>query len=203
MDPKQHWESIYRTRAPTEVSWFQPDPALSLRLITEAAPSRDAVILDVGGGASTLVDGLLGLGYRHLGVLDLSAAALAHVRARLGPRAAQVTWYEADILSVQLPAAGIDVWHDRAVFHFLTDPADRERYVAQVQRSVRPGGYVLVATFGEEGPTRCSGLEVTRYSPASLHGAFGPQFRLLQSVREDHVTPAGTHQAFVYCLCRR
>ncbi|MGH7703917.1 MAG: class I SAM-dependent methyltransferase [Gemmatimonadales bacterium] len=165
-----------------------------MRLIAEAAPDHDAFVLDVGGGPSTVVDGLLRLGYRHVGVLDLSRAALAHSQARLGSTTAQVTWYEADILTVDLPAGGVDVWHDRAVFHFLTDPADRDRYITQVRRSVRPGGHVLVATFGEDGPTRCSGLEVARYSPESLHSAFGPEFRLLKSIREDHLTPTGAHQ---------
>jgi ubiquinone/menaquinone biosynthesis C-methylase UbiE len=203
MDSRQHWETIYQTRNPAAVSWFQPDPVLSLRLITEAAPDRGASILDVGGGASTLVDGLLRLGYRRVGVLDISQAALVHARRRLGPDAARVTWYAADVLALPIADASLDVWHDRAVFHFLTDAGDRERYIAQVRRVVRPGGHVLVATFAEAGPERCSGLEVVRYSAEGLHGAFGADFRLLESVEEDHVTPAGVHQAFVYCLCRR
>lgn len=202
MDSKQHWETIYQTKDPTAVSWFQPDPALSLRLITEAAPNRAVTILDVGGGASTLVDGLVRLGYQHVGVLDLSSAALAHARRRLGPDAGRVVWYAADVLTLPLADGSLDVWHDRAVFHFLTDSRDRERYIRQVRRAVRPAGYVLVATFAEAGPSHCSGLEVARYSAEGLHGAFGPDFQLLTSVQEDHVTPAGVHQAFVYCLCR-
>jgi ubiquinone/menaquinone biosynthesis C-methylase UbiE len=202
MDPKRHWETLYQTKEPTGVSWYQADPALSLQLIAEAAPNRDARILDVGAGASTLVDGLLGLGYSRLAVLDLSAAALAHARRRLGTEAARVTWYVADVLQLPVRDAAIDLWHDRAVFHFLTDPADRARYISQVRRVVRPGGHVLVATFAEAGPLRCSGLEVVRYSPEGLHGAFGHDFQLVKSVEEDHRTPFGTHQAFVYCLCR-
>jgi SAM-dependent methyltransferase len=202
MDPKRHWETIYQRKDPTAVSWFQPDPALSLQLVTEAAPNRAAVILDVGGGASTLVDGLLRLGYRQVGVLDLSRAALAHARRRLGPDARRVAWYQADVLSLPLADGSLDVWHDRAVFHFLTHPGDRGRYIEQVRRAVRAGGHVLVATFAEAGPPRCSGLEVVRYSAEGLHGAFGPDFRLVKSAQEDHVTPAGVHQAFVYCLCR-
>ena len=202
MDPKQHWESIYQTRDPTTVSWFQPDPILSLQLITEAAPNRADAILDVGGGASRLVDSLLRLGYQHVGVLDLSSAALAHARRRLGPDARRVVWCEADVLALPLADGSLDVWHDRAVFHFLTDPTERNCYIQQVRRTLRPGGHVLLATFAEAGPPRCSGLDVVRYSAEGLHGAFGPEFRLLKSVQEDHVTPAGIHQAFVYCLCR-
>jgi len=202
MDPKQHWETIYQTKEPTAVSWFQPEPALSLQLISEAAPNRAAVILDIGGGASTFVDGLLRLGYRHVGVLDFSSAALAHARRRLGPDARRVVWYHADVLALPIASDSLDVWHDRAVFHFLTDPADRDRYIQEVQRTLRGGGHALIATFAETGPPRCSGLDVVRYSAEGLHGAFGPGFRLLKSVQEDHVTPAGIHQAFVYCLCR-
>ncbi len=202
MDAKRHWEEIYVTKAATDVSWFQPEARLSLELIQEAVPDGTSAILDVGGGASTLVDGLLGAGYTSLTVLDLSSAALGQARGRLGARAARVTWLDADILSVQLPAAAFDVWHDRAVFHFLTAQSERRRYIDQVRRAVRPGGHVLVATFADDGPTRCSGLEVARYSPQALHGQFGAAFHLLRSCSEDHVTPGGTHQAFTYCLCR-
>lgn len=202
MDTKRYWEQIYETNAASAVSWFQPDARLSVELIREAVPNRAAAILDVGGGASTLVDGLLRDGYGSLTVLDLSLAALAQAGRRLDSVGAGVAWLEADILTVQLPAAAFDVWHDRAVFHFLTSPVDRCRYIDQVRHAVRPGGHVLIATFAADGPTRCSGLEVARYSPEELHGQFGTAFRLLRSVREDHVTPRGLHQAFTYCLCR-
>ena len=202
MDAKSHWERVYRETGPEQVSWFQREATLSHALIEQVAPDRDAAILDVGAGASTLVDGLLRAGYRRLTVLDLSAAALGQAQRRLGAEAATVVWREADILSVQLPAATIDVWHDRAVFHFLTAPADRARYVAQVQHAVRPGGHVLVSTFAEDGPTRCSELDVVRYSSAELHGQFGPDFRLVKCQREEHITPWGALQAFTYCLCR-
>lgn len=202
MNPKEHWDAVYRTRATTEVSWFQPEARLSLQLIQRAAPLRSAPIIDVGGGASLLVDGLLAAGYHQLTVLDLSVAALDHARHRLGPAAARVEWREADVLTAQLPAASYAVWHDRAVFHFLTSAADRARYVAQVRHAVRPGAHVLVATFAPDGPTRCSGLEVSRYSAESLHGEFGHDFELLTSVSEEHLTPSGAQQAFVYCLCR-
>lgn len=202
MDSKPYWEAIYGTKRAGEVSWFQPAARLSLELIQRVVPNRAAAILDVGGGASTLVDGLLGAGYYRVSVLDLSSAGLAQARQRLGPAAAQVMWQEADILEARLPRAAVDVWHDRAVFHFLTAAADRRRYVEQVRHAVRPGAHVLVATFAHDGPTRCSGLEVARYTPEALHGEFGEHFRLLSSTREDHVTPWGSHQPFVYCLCR-
>jgi SAM-dependent methyltransferase len=203
VDPKEHWERIYKTKSPGEVSWFQPEATLSLAMIRSVAPDLDAAIIDVGGGASTLVDGLLSAGYSRITVLDLSGEALERSRARLGAVAESVSWRAADILSEALPEAAFDVWHDRAVFHFLTEPSARQRYVEQVARAVKPGGFVLVATFAEDGPTRCSGLDVVRYSSESLHAEFGESFALLKSEREEHHTPAGATQRFVYCLCRR
>ncbi len=201
-DPEKHWETIYRTQAPTEVSWYQPEPRVSLDLIRRVASDLDAPIIDVGGGASLLVDGLLDAGYRDVTVLDLAPTALALARQRLGERADRVTWMAANVITTSLPAARYAVWHDRAVFHFLLDPADRSRYVAQTRRSVRSGGHAIVASFSPEGPPRCSGLEVVRYSPDAMHAEFGNGFRLLDTVREDHQTPSGATQAFVYCLCR-
>lgn len=202
MDLKQHWETIYQTKSATDVSWFQPEARLSLELICRVAPNRAAAILDVGGGASTLVDSLLQRGYGAITVMDVSSAGLNQARARLGTAAAQVSWLEADIREAHLPRAAIDVWHDRAVFHFLTDATDRRRYVEQVRLAVRPGGHVLVATFAQDGPTRCSGLEVARYTPDALHGEFGAPFNLLGGTGEVHTTPSGVQQAFVYCLFR-
>jgi ubiquinone/menaquinone biosynthesis C-methylase UbiE len=202
MQPKSHWERLYRTKRPTEVSWYQPEARISAQLIKRVAPDTSARIIDVGGGASTLVDGLLDAGYDHVTVLDFSAVALEAARSRLGLRAKLVTWLEADALEARLPAAGYDVWHDRAVFHFLTEESDRRRYVERTIRAVRPGGHVIVATFSDKGPTHCSGLDVVRYAPEQLHAEFGSGFTLLESTSEDHVTPAGTIQAFVYCLCR-
>lgn len=199
---KQHWESIYNTKKATEVSWFQKEARLSLELIQHAVPDRSAAIADVGGGASTLVDGLLTAGYLDITVLDLASAALDQARARLGPLADQVHWLEGSVLEVPLPENRFDLWHDRAVFHFLTDELDRQRYVERVKSSVRSGGHVLVATFADDGPTRCSGLDVARYSPDQLHAQFGDSFKLLSSTREEHVTPSGATQRFVYCLCR-
>jgi len=202
MDPRAHWQKVYETRKPTEVSWYQPAAGVSSSLIRRVAPDRSAAIIDVGGGASTLVDGLLAAGYSSVSVLDVSSAALAQASERLGGDAARVTWLEANVLDAALPASAYDVWHDRAVFHFLTEAVDRERYVKQVRRSVRPGGYVMVATFASDGPTKCSGLEVARYAPEELHGEFGSDFQLVDSAREEHHTPTGAVQPFIYCLCR-
>ena len=184
------------------VSWYQADAALSLRLIRLAVPDTGAAIIDVGGGASTLVDDLVSAGYRRLTVLDLSGVALRAARARLGAAAESVRWIESDVLEGTLPEAGFELWHDRALFHFLTDPRDRSRYVAQVRRAVRPGGHVLIATFALDGPAKCSGLEVARFSPDGLRAELGSGFHLLKSLREEHRTPDGRIQAFTYCLCR-
>jgi SAM-dependent methyltransferase len=202
VDRRQHWESVYQTRATDAVSWFQPHAVSSLRLIARCA-GPDAQIIDVGGGASVLVDDLLDAGYRHVTVLDLAESALAASRARLGERAKTVEWIAGDITRAALPAARFDVWHDRAVFHFLTDPADRARYVEQVLRAVKPGGHVIVAAFGPGGPLQCSGLDVVRYDPDALHAQFGTPFRLLGHETEMHHTPAGKDQEFVYCYCLR
>jgi ubiquinone/menaquinone biosynthesis C-methylase UbiE len=202
MDRHEHWERVYRRNAPSAVSWYQAQATVSLELISRVCPERGAPIVDVGGGASTLADSLLDAGYRNLTVLDLSAAALSAARQRLGPRARDVIWIEADVLAVPLAPSSFAVWHDRAVFHFLTDPGDRATYVDAVRRAVRPNGHVIVASFASDGPARCSGLEVVRYSPETMHAQFGPDFRLLDSVREEHRTPSGSTQPFVYCLCR-
>jgi SAM-dependent methyltransferase len=202
MDPKEHWERIYRVKAPTEVSWYQPEARISLDLIRRVAPDPATPVIDVGGGAATLVDGLLDAGYEAVTVLDLAPAALALAQQRLGARASRVRWLSADVRDALLPHAAYGVWHDRAVFHFLTSADDRARYVAQAGRAVRPGGHVIVASFSPEGPPKCSGLDVVRYSPQSMHTEFGEEFRLLDSVREDHHTPGGIVQAFVYCLFR-
>ena len=203
MDPKRHWETVYRTKDVHEVSWFQSEARRSLDLITRVSPDRSAPIIDVGAGASVLVDDLLAAGYLDVSVLDVSEAALEISRGRLGTDAAKVKWMRADVRRAQLDEGAYAVWHDRAVFHFLTDAADRVAYVEQVRRAVRPGGYVLVATFAEDGPEYCSGLPVVRYSAEGLHSEFGTDFQLVRSEHEDHRTPAGGEQSFLYCLCRR
>lgn len=203
MQPKQHWEEVYTTKSTDSVSWFQPHAGLSLDLIKATGVAKDAGIIDVGGGASTLVDDLLADGYSDLTVLDLSAHAMEAARERLGKDESKVRWIEADITEVDLPAKRYDIWHDRAVFHFLTTPEQRETYVQTVFRSVKPGGHVIVATFAEDGPEQCSGLPVMRYRPEELHEQFGEAFTLLEHTKEAHHTPAGKVQQFVYCYCRR
>jgi 2-polyprenyl-3-methyl-5-hydroxy-6-metoxy-1,4-benzoquinol methylase len=203
MDPKTHWETIYRTKDVHEVSWFQAEARRSRDLITRICPDRAAPIIDVGAGASVLVDNLLAAGYVDVTVLDVSEAALEVSRDRLGADSAKVKWMRADVRRPQLDEGAYAVWHDRAVFHFLTDAADRAVYVEQVRHAVKPGGYVLVATFAEDGPEYCSGLPVVRYSAEGLHSEFGTGFQLVRSEHEDHHTPAGAEQSFLYCLCRR
>jgi len=203
MQSKDHWETVYSTKASDAVSWFQPHADFSVGLIKATGVGLDASIIDVGGGASTLVDDLLANGYTDLTVLDLSASALAAARNRLGSKASAVRWIEADITKADLSANKFDVWHDRAVFHFLTTPEDRAAYVRTVFRSVKPGGHVIAATFAEDGPNQCSGLPVRRYRPDELHAEFGEAFSLLHHEKEAHHTPSGTVQQFVYCYCRR
>jgi ubiquinone/menaquinone biosynthesis C-methylase UbiE len=203
MEAKGHWERVYETKAVNAVSWFQPHAEQSLCLIHQTGLPLSASIIDVGGGASTLVDDLLSEGYRKLTVLDLSAAALGAAKARLGDAASAVNWLEADVTKVKLPPNAYDVWHDRAVFHFLTSPREREAYVNAVLRAVKPAGFVIVATFAEDGPLQCSGLPVVRYSPDSLHAEFGAPFSLLKHEREEHHTPSGAVQRFIYCYCRK
>lgn len=203
MQQKDHWERLYTTKAPESVSWFQEHADRSLALIRATGVGTDASIVDVGGGASTLVDDLLERGFRNLTVLDLSGAALATARRRLGERASSVHWTEADVTKVKLPAHAYDIWHDRAVFHFLTAPDDRAAYVRAVVRAVKPGGHVIVAAFAEDGPTHCSGLPVMRYRAAELHAEFDEAFSLVHHEKEAHRTPSGAVQQFIYCYCRK
>jgi SAM-dependent methyltransferase len=201
MDPKAHWDHVYRTKRPAEVSWYRPHLEVSIGLIERAARHHDAQIIDVGGGEATLVDDLLARGYHNLSVLDLSPTALAVARERLGAAAQKVTWLCGDVTTFYFVKHRYDVWHDRAVFHFLTDREARAAYVRQVARAVKPDGHVIVATFGPEGPTQCSGLEVVRYDADALHGEFGAAFRLVEHRTESHQTPGGAIQQFIYCYC--
>lgn len=202
MDTKTHWEKIYGTKAPETVSWHRPHLETSLALIERAAPRKSASIIDVGGGEPTLVDDLLARGYQNLTVLDISQTAVDVTKKRLGLAAEQVHWLVADVTDAQLELGAYDVWHDRAVFHFLTVIEQRVAYVRNVAHAVRPGGHVIVSTFGPEGPNKCSGLDVVRYDAESLHNQFGARFRLVESSRELHHTPFGTTQQFLYCYCR-
>ena len=203
MDTKEHWDEVYASNAMDEVSWFQPRSETSLRLIKETNVPFDAPIIDVGGGASNLVDDLLHDGFTNLSVLDISAKALEISRERVEDRGGHVDWIAADITAVDLFENSFAVWHDRAVFHFLTDPDDRRKYVDRVAKSVVPGGHVIVATFGPDGPLRCSGMDVVRYSPDMLLTEFGATFELVGQHMEMHQTPFQTQQQFVYCYFRR
>ena len=202
MAGQEHWEAIYGTKGPQDVSWYRPHLDRSLKFIDQAGLTFDSAIIDVGGGASTLVDDLLARGYRAVTVLDLSEAAIAQAQARLGPSAARVTWIVGDITRVELPEQRYEFWHDRAVFHFLTDQEARDRYVSRVRHALKPGGHIVVATFGPDGPERCSGLLISRYSPEGIHDQFGNQFAKIGSDEEVHHTPWGSEQEFVYCYCR-
>jgi 2-polyprenyl-3-methyl-5-hydroxy-6-metoxy-1,4-benzoquinol methylase len=202
MDAKTHWEKVYTTKAPEAVSWYRTHLETSLALIERAADARSASIIDVGGGESTLVDDLLLHGYKNITVLDISRAAIDLTKRRLGSGAEQVRWLVADITKIELEAGAYDLWHDRAVFHFLTAREQRIAYVRQVAHSVKPGGHIIVSTFGPKGPTKCSGLEVMRYDAESLHREFGARFRLIESSQELHPTPFGTTQQFLYYYCQ-
>lgn len=197
-----HWENVYRTRGEREVSWFQEMPAVSLALITAAAPTRDNAVVDVGGGASRLVDALLEEGYGDVTVLDVSEAALAAAKMRLASAASRVTWIVSDVTAWK-PARRFNLWHDRAAFHFLTDAADRRAYVACLTAALRAGGHAIIATFALDGPERCSGLPVVRYDAASLGQALGDSFELVETRRHDHQTPMGSVQHFQFSVFRR
>jgi SAM-dependent methyltransferase len=204
MQLKQHWETIYSQRSADSLSWYQEHAGTSLRLIAETQLEGSAPIIDVGGGASTLVDGLLAAGYTNLTVLDLSAAALDVSKRRLGPEAARaVTWIEADILDAVFPGEAYELWHDRAIFHFLTSRDERQRYVRTMLHAVRHGGWIIMATFAEEGPDRCSGLPAMRYTPEALQEELGSSLVLCQQSKELHSTPSGAVQIFQYCMFQK
>ncbi len=200
-----HWDKVWSTRAADAVSWHQDEPSLSLRLITGLVDPRadpSPSVVDVGGGASRLVDGLLAAGYRDVTVVDLAEAALDQARARLGADAERVTWVVGDATTLDLDRR-FDLWHDRAVLHFLVEPGDRARYVEALRRAIDVGGHVVLATFGPDGPTSCSGLPVRRYDEAAMRETLGSDFELLETVEESHRTPTGQTQAFLYATFRR
>jgi ubiquinone/menaquinone biosynthesis C-methylase UbiE len=197
MNRQQHWNQIYQTKGPQEVSWYQRHPDVSLALVAASGASKDGGVIDVGGGTSTLVDCLLDAGYTRVAVLDVSSAALAHARARLGRREPEVEWFDADVTTFA-PPRRFGLWHDRAVFHFLTEADDRRAYVAALRRTVSPGGSVVMATFAIDGPRTCSGLDVVRYDEQSIVAELGSEFRLQEARRETHTTPWQSEQRFVY-----
>jgi len=203
MNAKQHWDTVYQSKPPDTVSWYSPHLRTSLALIERAVPDQGAAILDVGGGASTLVDDLVERGYRDVSVLDISAAALDIARRRLGGAAAKVGWLAADLLTTEFAPRRYDLWHDRAVFHFLTEGARRQAYVGQLTYALKHGGCAIIATFGPEGPQKCSGLDTARYDAEGLTQVLGPQMILIDSMLEMHPTPFGTNQQFLYTLFRR
>jgi len=202
MRPESHWKDIYTKKDPKRVSWFQEHAETSLRIIQQQVIGKEAHIIDVGAGASTLVDDLLGAGYEKIDVLDISDEALSIAKQRLAAKAEHVNWISANILDADLPHHQYNLWHDRAVFHFLTDENDRKVYVDQVFKALKPGGKVIISTFGPDGPLMCSGLPIVRYDHKSLHSEFGAAFELIEHGHEDHLTPDGSVQKFVYCYCR-
>lgn len=203
MNKKAHWENIYSTKQATQVSWYREHLENSLQIILQTGVEKNAAIIDVGGGSSTLADDLLENGFADVSVLDISGKAIEKSKERLGKNARKIEWIEADITNVSLPENHYDLWHDRAVFHFLTSAEDRRKYVELVMRSLKVGGHIIVASFGLEGPVKCSGLDVVRYSPETMHDEFGSEFELVKSLKETHRTPFGTTQEFTYCYCRK
>lgn len=202
MEAKTHWETVYGKKAPDAVSWYAPHLDRSLAYLRKTGVATNGSVIDVGGGESTLVDDLVEAGYSNVTVLDISERALEVARARLGDRKARVTWLAADVLQHQFAKAAYDVWHDRAVFHFMTSEEQRRRYVQQVLQALKPGGFAIVGAFGPDGPTQCSGLPVARYGAEALHEEFGGPFQLVDHSVDTHTTPWGTPQQFVYCYCR-
>ena len=199
---RAHWESTYATKATDRVSWYEARPDRSLELIRATGVIHDAGILDIGGGAWSLAGQLLAMGYTDLAVADISPAALAHAKAALGSQATRIAWIEADVRSHDFGRV-YDLWHDRAVFHFMVSAADREGYLEVLRRTLRPGGHPLIATFGPQGPKQCSGLPVQRYSAQELQRVLGEDFELVSSSLATHSTPSGAPQQFLHAHFRR
>jgi len=197
MSNKDHWENIYKDKLSHDVSWYQKEPLLSLELINNSKLSPDDAILDVGGGASVLVDLLQEKGFINLSVLDISNNALLSAKKRLGNRADKINWYEADITQFNNPQP-FSLWHDRAVFHFLTHKQEREKYVDVLNKSLKPGGHLIIAAFAVGGPEKCSGLDIVQYDEDKMSAALGNNFKLLESRNEIHVTPTNIEQRFTY-----
>lgn len=196
-DRKEHWENVYQQNSPLKLSWYKEDQELSMRLVHDTHISRDAAIIDVGGGASTLVDMLVNEGYTNLTVLDVAARALAHARTRLADKASRIQWYEEDVTRFESPNQ-YSLWHDRAVFHFLINKTDRDRYVKVLRQSLRSGGHLIMMTFAIDGPSKCSGLDIVQYDEHTLVAVLGNGFQLMESGFENHFTPAGKQQKFAY-----
>jgi ubiquinone/menaquinone biosynthesis C-methylase UbiE len=202
VDSSAYWERIYERSSPMSSSWYQPEASRSLELLAGLGVGRTSNIIDVGGGDSTLVDGLVARAMGRVTVLDLSRTALQRARTRLGSTSEDVSWIECDVLRADLPSHSYDVWHDRALFHFLTERDDRLRYVAAATSALKPGGAVVISTFALEGPDHCSGLQVARYDPEMLAREFGDAFSLASAMRDVHRTPSGADQQFTYAVLR-
>lgn len=204
MSPQlSHWDDVYTTKAADTVSWFQDDPTPSLDLIARIGLAKSEAIIDVGGGASVLIDRLLAGGHTNLIVLDIAQAGLAVAQERLGERAGRVTWIAEDVTTWQPPRDAFSIWHDRAMFHFLVEDADRAAYMHALDRGVRPGGFVILAPFALSGPERCSGFPVRRSSAEMLQAELGPSYSLVDQRPQTHVTPAGNPQDFLWCLFKK
>jgi SAM-dependent methyltransferase len=201
-DRSSHWETVYATKGENQVSWFQESPAISLALIKATRATKDAAIIDIGGGASRLADALLHEGYRSIAVLDLSAHALEAAKTRIGPPGDKIDWIVADVTS-WTPARTYDIWHDRAAFHFLTTPGDRDAYRDRLRRAMNASGHVIIGTFALGGPEKCSGLPVQRYDGNSLSAELGPEFELIETRAEIHRTPWDSAQSFQFSRFRR
>jgi cyclopropane fatty-acyl-phospholipid synthase-like methyltransferase len=196
-DRKNHWEKVYRDKSPLDVSWYQQEPALSLRLIADTGIAQDAPIIDVGGGASLLVDRLCEQGFADIAVLDVSASALAHIKDRLSAEASEVQWYESDVTTFK-PPKRFALWHDRAVFHFLTSREDRKRYVSVLEQALEPDGHLVIMTFAIDGPAKCSGLDIVQYDVEKMESVLGTGFELVEAGHETHITPTGNQQKFAW-----
>jgi len=199
---KKHWENVYTQKQPTEVSWYQTNPGKSLELIALTGVDRSGQIIDIGGGASVLVDQLLDQVHEHLTVLDISAKAIEYAKERLGDRAEKVNWIVSDITEFK-PSVVYDLWHDRAVFHFLTDTGDRRKYVDVMSKALHAGSHVIISAFSLEGPAKCSGLDVERYDADKMAREFGDSFELVKALDEAHITPWKAEQKFIYCYFRK
>ncbi len=195
---KNHWENVYGQKKPVEVSWYQVEPIVSLEFIASTGIDYAAKIIDVGGGASVLVDKLLDQGFQNLTVLDISSKAMHYAQERLGRRAENVSWVEADVTEFE-SSVQYDVWHDRAVFHFLTDAEERTKYMRRLEAALKPGGHIVIAAFAIDGPLKCSNLDIERYSPEKIKTEFRDSFELVNSVSEVHITPWNKEQKFIYC----
>ncbi len=200
---QDHWEQVYSTKTTEKLGWYEPHLQTSLKWINDLGLSKDAHIIDIGGGVSTLVDDLLGKAYKSITVLDLSKSALSSVKVRLGKAADSVTWLEGDITTIDLPEQYYELWHDRAVFHFLTVLEQQRKYRDNLLKALKPGGHLIIGTFAPEAPPKCSGLSVQRYSPEQLENTLGGEFELKRHHKELHITPGGVEQMYLYCHFRR